>query len=119
MTVFYKLINMTNEEDYTFNLLEKGTNKTIAEVNIFNNVDCYVIRIQETEEVFKINNLKDISIEALKQLKILINAKTIELSTDKHVLLLDDGMMSRLGAKDSLEKVPRYCGWYLIKREEN
>ena len=103
-----------------FSVLDKTNNKYIADLEIWEEEDCYVVSFHSTDNfkhLYKTNiddRLYDFFFE-LKRLIITGEINGID-SNKKQVLLLEDEVIAnRYAVVNELQRVPRYCGFYFIR----
>ena len=110
-----------NNGDYTINLYDSKDNYFFGFIEIFDNVDCYIITGQVNHfdrdaEVDMFETRKHKLHNMFVILQSMIKKGSIPLDIeDKRVLILDDELISRDAIQRmKLQRVPRYCGYYFI-----
>ncbi len=103
-----------------FSVLDMNNNNTVAELEIWEEEDCYVMSFQATDDfkyLYK-TNIDDRLFDFFSELKRLIVTGEINGidSNKKQVLLLEDEVIAnRYAIVNDLQRVPRYCGFYFIR----
>ncbi len=105
--------------DYIINLYDSKDDYFFGFIEIFDNVDCYVISGQvncfdRDAEVDMFETRKNKLYNMFVILQSMIKKGVIDIK-GKQVLILDDELISRDAIRRmELKRVPRYCGYYFI-----
>ncbi len=115
----YMTLNQDNNGDYIVNMYDCKDDYFFGYVEIFDNVDCYIItgrvnKFDVSAEVDMFETRKN----KLHHIFVLIQSMIKEGAIDtkgKPVLILDDELISRDAIRRmELQRVPRFCGYYFI-----
>lgn len=116
----YMTYKRDDEGDYIINLYDSSNDYLFGYLDLFDNVDCYVItgrviHFEVDAEVELFGTRKQKLYEMFVKLQSMIKKGEIPLDKSKPVLILDDELISRDAIKRmELKRVPRYCGYYFI-----
>ena len=104
--------------DIYFEILD-NKERQIGEIEIMDFPDSYTVCIKPYKESFGLNKK-----ELYKALDFLFEELFNEIKNnvliffeEKHVLLLENDLINDYAKFHNLEKVPRYCGYFLYKKE--
>lgn len=116
----YMTYKRDDEGDYTINLYDSSNDYLFGYLDLFDNVDCYVItgrviHFEVDAEVELFESRKKKLHNMFVELQSMIKKGAIPLDKSKPVLILDDELISRDAIRRmELKRVPRYCGYYFI-----
>ncbi len=105
--------------DIYFEILNEKEQQ-IGEVEVMDFPDSYTVSIKAYKESFGLDKeqLNKALIVLFEDLFNTIEDNVLIFFEDKHVLLLDNDLVNGYAQQHNLEKVPRYCGYFLYKRED-
>lgn len=108
------------EGDIYFEIRRKK-NEQIGEIEVMNFPDSYTVSVKAYKEFFGLKETQiDVALDCLfEDLFNTIESNVLIFFENKHVLLLENDIANRYAKKHKLEPVPRYCGYFLYKKEND